>query len=252
MQVTYEQPLNERMRTFLRLEFLFLQAQHFLGGCSVSDSRAALACLLEILNVIGSRNDLKTDILKEMEKHSVNLARLEKVVGVDLHALGGILDELDDFTDRICAINGQPGQSLRQNEFLTSIKQRSAIPGGLCDFDLPAYHYWLQRPLDQRSFDLRQWLESLDAVRSALILILRLTRESTASKQELAVGGFFQRSLDADNPCQLLRVTLPSTVPCYAEISGGKHRFTVRFMEQTTTGRAAQTARDVEFHLSCA
>ncbi|MEO6696795.1 MAG: cell division protein ZapD, partial [Gammaproteobacteria bacterium] len=31
-KITYEQPLNERIRTFLRLEFLFQQIQHTLQG----------------------------------------------------------------------------------------------------------------------------------------------------------------------------------------------------------------------------
>lgn len=250
-KITYEQPLNERIRTFLRLEFLFLQARHSLEADTVWDSRATLSCILDILNVCG-RTDLKTEVLKELERHAVGLARLEQAAGVDHDALNQILNELDLLIDRMHSLNGQPGQQLRQNEFLNSIKQRSAIPGGLCDFDLPAYHFWSQQPSAARSADLYEWMSVLDTLRLSVDVILRLLRGCAAPAQEVAVGGFFQKSLEADNPCcQLVRVAIPAEAPYYAEISGGKHRFTVRFMEPVVNGRAVQTAADVEFDLAC-
>lgn len=250
-KITYELPLNERVRTLLRLEFLFLQARHTLDGGSALDSRATLACILDILTVSG-RTDLKSEALKELERHAATLGLLDKVAGVDLAALGLILDQLDNLIDRFHAMSGQPGQALRQNEFLNSIKQRSGIPGGLCDFDLPAYHFWLQQPEEQRISDLRQWLGSMDTLRLSIELILRLLRESAFPKPEVALGGFYQKSLDADNPCcQLVRVFVPAQSRYYAEISGGKQRFTVRFMEPVTGGRAVQATEDIEFELTC-
>ena len=250
-KITYEQPLNERIRTLLRLEFLFQQARHTLGGDTIWDSRATLSSILDILNVCG-RTDLKTEVLKELERHAVGLGRLERVPGVDSAALGHILAELDISIDRMHAVNGQPGQALRQIEFLNSVKQRSTIPGGLCDFDLPAYHYWLQQPPAQRINDLQEWLGTLDSLRVAIQLILRLLRECASPGPEIAMGGFFQKSLEADNPCcQMVRVFIPASSPYYAEISGGKHRFTVRFMEPVVGGRAVQSVEDVEFELTC-
>jgi cell division FtsZ-interacting protein ZapD len=76
----YEHPLNERMRFFLRLEFLFRQARHSLRGEAVWDSHNTLTTLLEILNIV-SRIDIKTEVIKELEhqtstmKHSNNYLR---------------------------------------------------------------------------------------------------------------------------------------------------------------------------------
>ncbi len=250
-KITYEQPLNEKIRILLRLEYLYLQAEHTLQGDSVWDSRATLATVLEILNLCG-RSDLKADILKELERQAASLERLEQAPGVDLTKLTEILTELDGLIDRMHALNGQPGQPLRQNEFLTSIKQRSAVPGGLCDFDLPAYHYWLQQPAKKRIEDLQEWLGSLETIRLATALILRLIRECATPKPELAEEGSFQKSLDADDgACQLVRVCVPSELPYYPEISGSKHRISVRFMEPAVSGRAIQTEQDVEFELAC-
>ncbi len=249
-QVFYEQPLSERIRAFLRLELLFLQANHTLPGASPLDSRATLSTLFEILNVMG-RADLKGEMLKELERHGAALTRLEQVPEVDQQRLNQILDQLDAQVDRLHAVEGQLGQTLRQNEFINSIRQRTSIPGGTCDFDLPAYHFWLERPAAERLRDLQEWLNTLDPVRSAVALILSLIRESAAPSRERVRAGFLQKSLDADIPCQLVRVGVPLTLPYYAEISGGKHRITVRFMEYVKDGRAVQAAQDVEFDLYC-
>jgi cell division protein ZapD len=248
--ITYEQPLNERIRTFLRLEFLFRQVDHSLMADLEWDSRASIANLIEILNVF-TRSDLKTEVLKELERLAGTLSRLESNPDVDRSKLNEILDEIDLLSDRLHLSQGQIGQELKGNEFLTAIRQRSSIPGGTCDFDLPAYHYWLQKPGGERHAEIRHWLSAFDSFRSAIGLILRLIRESAITSREVAVGGFYQQSLDTAVPFQLIRVTLPSGAPCFAEISGGKHRFTVRMMEMRDYDRPSQVAGDIEFRLGC-
>ena len=250
-KITYEQPLNERIRTFLRLEFLCMQAAHYMEGGSVWDSRAALNALMDIHSIFG-RSDLKSEILKEMDRHTANLARLEQNPNVDRARLGKILDELDVRIDQLHSLSGQVGQALRDNEFINSIKQRSTIPGGTCDFDLPAYHYWLQRPSATRKSDLERWLGEFSTVSTAIGLILRLIRESAPSARAIAEEGFFQKSLDSSVPFQLIRVTLPHEAPYFAEISAGKHRFTVRIMQYLAAEqRPVQVDQDIEFELAC-
>lgn len=249
--ITYEQPLNERMRSFLRLESLFRQAEHFMGGVSPWNSQAALSSILDIQNLL-SRSDLKTEVLKELERHTANLARLEQNPDVDRRRLAEILDELDGLIDRLYS-NSQPlGHELKQNEFLNSIRQRLAIPGGTCVFDLPAYHYWLQQTDSQRAADLRQWLACYDGLRHAIDVVLHLVRESSTSCMELAVDGFFQKTLDSNSPVQMLRVGVACDCGCFPEVSGGKHRFTIRFMQQSSPNeKATATEEDVEFQLTC-
>ncbi|WP_297528570.1 cell division protein ZapD [Thiohalobacter sp.] len=250
-KIIYEQPLNERIRSFLRLEFLFQQIRHHLGGTAPWDSRAALHSLLDIMNIFG-RSDLKTEVMKELERHTANLARLEANPDVDRAQLNGLLDELDGLIDELHAINGPIGAHLKGNEFLSAIQQRSAIPGGTCEFDLPAYHFWLEQPAEERIRDLAIWLECFDVIGRAIRLILRLTRSSTLFRPEMAPAGFYQKTLDANVPCQMVRVALPAGSAWYAEISGGRHRFTVRFMAQPNVNeRAVQTTEDVAFEMAC-
>jgi cell division protein ZapD len=249
--VLYEHPLNERIRTFMRLEYLFRQAGHHLNGKSVWDSRATLNCILEIVDIFGNTN-LKSEVLKELERHSSNLKRLEQSPNVDSSQLVSLLESINTRIDGMHQINGQIGGELKTSEFLISIRQRSAIPGGTCDFDLPAFHYWLQQPLRSRTQDLAHWLDSFDAIGQAIQLILSLTRNSTPLQPAMAQAGVYQQTLNPSLPCQLVRIELPAKLPCFAELSGGRHRFTARFMEfSTADDRARQTDQDIEFGLAC-
>lgn len=248
--VIYEHPLNERMRTFLRLEQLFKELGYFLPQTEEWGSRAAIDSLLKILVIFG-RTDIKTELTKELERQAQKLVRMKNQPGVDPNALTEILDHLDRETTKISHIEGLFGQHLRNNEFLKAILQRSAIPGGTCSFDLPQYHYWLQQPAAQRLQQMQAWLQKIHPLRDAISLLLDLIRRSSRPKQEVAVQGFFQQSLDSQVPAQLIRVGVDSEAAVFAEISGSKHRFSVRFLEPTEIERPMQTQKDITFSLNC-
>lgn len=250
-KVLYEQPLNERIRTFLRLEYLFRQASYHLKGNSEWDSRATLQCILEILEIFDHTN-LKSEVFKELERHSTALKRHLHNPDIDHSQLTTLLEDIQQKMDAMYLIDGQVASDLKNSEFLISIRQRSAIPGGTCDFDLPAYHYWLQQSAKNRSRDLALWLNHFDQTGQAIRLIMTLTRNSTPMKPMLATAGLYQRTFDPNLPFQLVRIALPKELPCFAELSGGRHRFTARFMEfPSPNDRAMQTDRDIEFELAC-
>jgi len=247
----YEHPLNERVRTFLRLEYLFKQAAHHLNCDTEWDSRATLTCILDILAIIGSSN-LKSEVLKELERHAANLKRHEQNPNIDHTHLSSLLGRISAHMEIMHQINGQIASELKSTEFLLSIHQRSAIPGGTCDFDLPAFHYWLQQPPRLRKRDLAQWLGNFDEIGQAIHMILSLMRDSAPMRPTVAQDGVFQRTLDPNLPFQLIRIALPAGLPYYAEVSGGRHRFTIRFLQFSIgRDRSPQTDRDVEFELAC-
>ncbi len=249
--IIYEQPLNERIRTFLRLEFLFEQASRHLHGADQWDSRSTLNSLLDILSIFG-RTDLKTEVLKELDRHTGTLAKLRQNPDVDHQRLQQILDDLDGLNQKLHASDGPIGADLKKNEFLGSILQRTAIPGGTCDFDLPAYHYWLQQSNEIRTRDLADWLSRFESIARSIQLILKLVRQSAVLKPVTAESGFYQLTLDSSLPCQLVRVAVKTNVPHYAEISGGRHRFTVRFLTpEKDTGHARQASDNINFEMGC-
>jgi len=249
-KIIYEHPLNEKIRTYLRLEHLFRQANHHCPHADTWSSRAAVDALLDIISIF-ARADIKTDLLKELERHRLKLFAIKEMQGVDIQRLDQILNQLEGVNRQLHQINGQVCQALKENEFLKSIMQRSSIPGGTCAFDLPLYHHWLQQPPEFRQAELKQWMSTLGAIESAIKLLLSLIRGSTHPTRELAKGGFYQQPLDAQHPAQLIRVGLPKESPLFAEISGGKHRFSIRFLQPVESERPTQSTGDITFFLNC-
>ena len=247
----YEQPLSERIRTFLRLEHLFAKAEHALRSIDPWSSRATLEAVIDIMAVL-SRADLKKEIIKELERHAATLQGLSRNPNVDPGRLQDVLDSVKAQLGSLRTDENSWGQELRDDELLSTVRQRSTITAGTCNFDLPALHYWLQASADQRVNDLQHWLRSYDLLNSSVSLCLKLVRESSIATQEVAPSGFYQRTLETSTPCQMIRVCVMDDARCFPEISAGKHRFTVRFMRpMATSDRPAQTNADVEFDLHC-
>ena len=247
---TYEFPLNERIRVFIRLEQLFQQLNHSMEGATVFDKRSAISTLLAIL-MIFSRNDLKSELLKELDRHSKALNQIANSEGVDTVKLEQILNDLNAISKKLYAANGKIGINVMESNLFQSISQRSSIPGGTCSFDLPAFHYWLEQHDSVQQADLAHWTKPFVDIQSAINLSLNFIRQSSIPTQEIAEAGFFQLSLDKSQPFQLLRVAVDHSFPCFAEISGGKHRFTIRFMKPSTDkSRPIQISDDIPFSLT--
>ena len=251
VSVIYEQPLNERVRSLLRLEYLFERATFRMDGPSIWDSRASVEAIIDIMSIM-SRTDLKTEIIQELERDAVTLEALGAKRGVDLGRLNEVLERIRQLLNDLRTGDSTPGQDLRQNELLSYVRQRSSIPAGTCSFDIPAYQHWLERPVEVRVSDIQDWLSRFEPVRKAVELCLQLIRGSANTSREVASAGFFQRNLDSSAPCQLVRVVVPTDASWFPEISGGRHRFSIRFVQQVdTASRPIQSTEDIAFELQC-
>ena len=247
--ISYEFPLNERMRVFIRLEQLFLQLDHFLLGTSIWDKRATVNTLVGILQVF-SRHDLKAEMLKELKRHSKRLSQLSTHEGVDTTRLLNILSELNSASKILYATNGKIDLASMKSDLFETITQRNSIPGGTCSFDLPSYHYWLEQYQETQNEDLQRWISQFSPIRTAVDLILNFIRLSGVITYETAKNGFYQATLEQAQPYQMVIIKLLRTSPYFAEISGGKHRFTARFMSPATRNtRPKQATTDIEFSL---
>jgi cell division protein ZapD len=249
--LVFEQPLNERMRTFLRLDFLYNQALYHNEIASQWGSRAAMGSLIDIL-AITTRGDVRSDVLKELERHLGSLNEFQSKPGVDPERLRTLLSNLQRLRGELMNAGSAFLQPLRDSEFLSAIKHRSAIPGGTCEFDLPDYYFWLAQSDDPRTRTFNQWLGMLRPLCDAIAELLWLTRQNGRTRQETAAGGLFHITFERDTPFQLLRISLPTHAAMYPEISGSHYRCSVRFlMWNGLTARPTQTEADVPFILSC-
>lgn len=248
--LVFEQPLSERVRTFLRLELLFQQYRAHRRHETQNGARATLDALLDLLVVI-SRSDLKSDILKELTDQYHHMSRLAARPSVDQERLKGVLAEITEVLNELQQLATQFANSLlRGSDFLTSILNRSTIPGGTCGFDLPHYHWWLSQPRARITRDLDAWFADLRPFERAILLYLKLLRSSVPAEPLTARNGIYLHT--PTGPCLLVRVMVPPTHSVYPEISAGRHRFTVRFMAmRELASRAQQSQDDIAFQLQC-
>ncbi|MFI4938696.1 MAG: cell division protein ZapD, partial [Candidatus Berkiellales bacterium] len=74
--LTFEHPLNERIRIFLRTEHLFeLVSFRFNSLNSAWDTRDCAAGIIELYNLI-ERTEFRSELLKEIERNINGLQRL--------------------------------------------------------------------------------------------------------------------------------------------------------------------------------
>jgi len=247
--VYYEQPLSERVRKLLRLEFLFDQINGLLKGGDEPRTRAAVGRMIELVDALGP-GEVKGELLAELERNREQLERLSGSERVDEARLHSTLDRLRRLTDSLRAQAGHPAQRLTDDPLFAAVMKRSRIPGGTCGFDLPAFQHWLLRPAAERRATLEAWLKPLEPFREASGALLELLRETGARERCEAQAGSFEQSLDPSRPCQLLRIGLAGDSSVYPEISASHHRLTIRFLEHPgTTGRAERTTGTVRFEL---
>ena len=248
--IYFEQPLNERMRNFLRLDFLYQQAVHHHTNADPWSTRAAVAALLEILTIT-QRGDVRGEVLKELERQMAQLAAFNARPGVDTARLRVLLTKLHRMREELSNVGALFMQKLRDSEFLNAIKHRSTIPGGTCEFDLPNYTHWLNLPDEVRGADFAHWLAVIRPLGDAVGEVLWITREQARSRTEVAPAGVFHLTLDRDVPAQMIRIALPAGTDIYPEISGSHYRCSIRFLVwQDADNRAIQTTEDVRFTLS--
>ncbi len=248
--ITYEFPLNEKIRVFIRLEHLFNQFIHFSASPVVNDKRAAITVLLDIISIF-KRTDLRSEVLKELTRQTTVLKKIANSEGVNKEMLQGILTQLDEVTKKLHGMTEKLGLGNTENNLLQSIAQRSSIPGGSCSFDLPEYHYWLTQAEENRVNDLENWFRPFKDINTALNYILNFIRNSCNPKPEIALAGFYQIALDQNQPYQLIRLNVDKSIKCFAEISGGKHRCNIRFMEVMPDNKIpVQCITDIPFTLT--
>ncbi|MBB1089746.1 cell division protein ZapD [Rhodopseudomonas palustris] len=246
----FEHPLNERIRTFLRLEHLCEKIEYFRPQPSHWATRAAIESLLDLVTVT-SRSDIKNELIRELDRNLVTLQRVRRQPSIDLTVLDTIVTQLETASKNLSQINGQIATLAREDEFLKAIAQRNSIPGGACSFDLPHYHHLLMKSQVVRMQLLERWSTDLTPVNDAIRLVLSLARTSAMPREEKAIQGFFQETLDPAAPAQLVRIGLDADLPYFPEISGHRNRFSIRFLTAEDAQRPIQTRDDISFTLIC-
>lgn len=247
--ITYEYPFNERIRTLLRLEDLFEKTAYFAESDGKLEHHTALVTLFEILETAG-RADLKMDLIQELERQRQTLLAYRNNPDISEEALSGALYEIEHSSAALLGMAGKIGQYLRDNDWLMGIKSRAAIPGGVCEFDLPSYHWWLHRPPEVRREAIAGWVKPMLPLRDAAGIVLRLLRSSGRPKHHTANNGQFQLNLGG-TAAQMVRVEVKVDEPAIPEVSANKYFLNIRFTKPPVNEiKARGCERDVPFDLT--
>ena len=247
--VLYEYPFNESIRTMLRLEHLFGRLAQLMPRDAPVDHHFALATIFEIMEV-ASRADLKSDLLKELDRHRSQLMGYRGNPAISEAALDAVIGRIERAHAGLNQLQGKAGQALAGNDWLMSIRSRISIPGGTCEFDLPSYFAWQQHEPDRRRADLTGWAGTLTPLADALHALMDLLRDSGAPQRLVASAGQYQQSLPQNKTYHLMRVRFDDGGGLVPEISGHRLLVSIRMMRADAEGRLRPVALDVPFELT--
>ena len=247
--ITYEYPFNERIRTYLRLESLFRRLLELVAREDALDHHYALASLFEVMDV-GARADLKSDVLRDLEKQKQILNGYRGNPSIAQTVLDEVLQQIEHCFTHLNNLTGKAGHQLTENDWLMSIRSRIGIPGGTCAFDLPAYFAWQHESADKRRLDLQRWISSLTPLADAITLLLTLLRDSGVPQKVMAPGGQFQQALPPGRTFQMLRLSIEPGLGLIPEISGNRLIDSIRLMRLEGDERLHASNQDAAFDLT--
>jgi cell division protein ZapD len=247
--ILYEYPFNERIRTYLRLEQLFRRLGELVSRSHALDHHYALQTIFEIMDV-ASRADMKSDVLKDIDRQKQQLNSYRGNPAISEHALDGVIAHLDECFSALNQLAGKTGQSLTESDWLMSIRSRIGIPGGTCEFDLPAYYHWQHQSVEKRQADLQRWAVPFGPLAEAIVLLLKMLRDSGSAQKVVAPAGQFQQNLPQGRTFQLLRLRIDPAMELVPEISGNRLMMSVRLLRMGEDERMHPAQEDAAFELT--
>ncbi len=246
-RIIYEFPITNRMRSFLRFEYLIDKIETSMNGRNHPvETIHSLHQLLDLLR----HNDVKSELLRHLRWQEQELQKFSDSSSVDRNKLSQAVHEkqemiksLDDFS--------LPLSRYADNHFLNSAKLRLSVPAGTCNFDLPQLHAWLHFSDDTKLKELEAWFKPFRPIKAALKSTLSLTRTSAEFSLETAEKGCYLNNSPSDRHACLIRIATDTTPEIYPEVSSGPRHLSVYFFEiANLETRPGQTRRDVQFNLA--
>jgi cell division protein ZapD len=244
----YEFPLCEKARNYLRLEQLFKQLDHTATFDNEFESLHFFDVFFTLLDLL-ERLDVRTDFIRDIDVHEKNLVHWSSHPNIDTGALEVALKTLHRLLSELKRTN-KLGSRLKDDRFLSSIRQRFSIPGGATSFDLPHLFCWLKQSKDVRDKDIALWQSHLALVRENITLLMQYLRERGRFEDVIATNGFYQGIVT--DKIDLIRVRCSNSQGYYPVLSGNKYRYGIRFMQLVADeGSAGGVKEDIKFEIAC-
>ena len=234
-KITFEFPLNERFRTFLRIENLLHRWQYYMQSSVAEDHHTAILTLLDIYD-FSFRNDVKGDLLSELARYKHALSQYFSSPDVSEERLNQTILRLVDAYKQI-EQSPKFGGNLTDNEWLISIKSRLVVSSSVCSFDMGFYYQWLQGSEQRRLNDLQEWIQPFLPMFDAITLLLQLSRNLVLAKDCVTQSYAYQQPLSG-RKFDIMRVEFNQTSNCLPDFSANKHVIWLRFSAPVVSVRS--------------
>ena len=248
-QGIYELPLNERLRTFMRIEFLYSRLKYFVSNLDDNwQTRTVIHTLLEIYSIL-SRTDVRREVLADLDRYIMQMQRFQSAPDADNDMVNNVLEDLDSIKNQVVDIGTDYLLKLREDEFIASLLHRHTLPGGKAEFDMPKYKFFLESDKKNVAVQINSWIDIIRPICEGIDKLMWIIRESNEPISTVAVGGQYNHQIERRTQISLVRI-ITDDANVYPEISGGRHLIAVRFFNQNKDGEYLQFEDNVEFKIS--
>lgn len=246
--ITFEIPLNEHMRSLLRLERIFRETRRHIEFSTASAHFFALKQIFLLLDFF-ERGEFKAELIKELDRELKYFTKLGTNPDVDLSKLDVFINQLGQLSNWFKNHHGKIGHQLLKQEFLSTAKQKLINGCARITFDAPFVKLFLSKPAAMRQDKLNEWLKSFKAIQTSTEVLLRLSRETGFYQTAFAEEGFYQQEMKK-NEFKFIGIRLPTEMNIYPEVSSGPKRFSIRFMRLDDNLKSEQFSDWFDFELA--
>lgn len=246
-QVTiYEEPVQEKIRKFLKIEYLFDRIFYFKSKEDRMDNYNALLALSQLYEIL-ARSDIKSELIREIETHNTYFNKIKKMAEIhaDQSKLNSVLEKQDLLLKLIYNVESNYLDYIEDDALCKTI-----IKNCFSTLQPSSIEFWLTRDIVLRETQIDLWLEPLLFIKKSVDFILEIIRKSATFNDKLAEKGFFIEKLDPKKNILLVRVTLTSDLYYYPQISVGKQRLNIMFMSKDDKNNLVRYQDDVPFILT--
>ena len=247
-QGIYELPLNERLRTFMRIEFLFSRLNKFRTSKDHWEIRTTIHTLLEIYTIL-ARTDVRREVMADLDRYIIQMQRFQSMPDADNEMATNLLEDLNVIKERMLQLGTGYLHPLRDDDYISALLHRHTLPGGKAEFDMPRYKFWLEGDAKVVKEDLNHWINVIKPICGGIEKLMWIIRESSEPIGTVATSGQYNHQIGKTAQISLIRVFLDNA-SAYPEISGGRHMIAIRFLERDSNGQFIQTEENIEFKLS--
>ena len=247
-QGIYELPLNERLRTFMRIEFLYLRLNNFSNSKHHWQIRTTIHTLLEIYTIL-ARTDVRREVLADLDRYIIQMQRFQSMPDADNEMVTNLLEDLNAIKEKMIQLGTGYLNPLRDDDYISALLHRHTLPGGKAEFDMPRYKFWLEADSKTVNDDLNEWINVIKPICAGIERLMWIIRESSEPIGTVASSGQYNHQIGKTAQISLIRVFLDNA-NVYPEISGGRHMIAIRFLERNDEGQFKQTEENIDFKLS--